>query len=72
MRRRKYKIEIGEKFYWSDRNLYHIVNMFNDEDEEFVVMKTYVQCKKNWVYEVVSMDLLKWWFGSGCFKELNK
>lgn len=30
MSRKKYQIEVGEKFYWSDRRLYHIINIFVD------------------------------------------
>lgn len=69
---KKYKIESGTKFHWSDRKLYHIVLIFTDAGEESIVMKTYDNYRKYWIYKVVSMDLMKWWFSSKCFKEVNK
>jgi len=71
-RRRVYKIEVGENFYWSDRDLWHIVHIFDDGDDTMVVMKSWAKYKKRWVYQVVSKELIEWWFQSGCFKEVNK
>lgn len=72
MSRKKYKIEVGEKFYWSDRNLHHIVHIFNDEDYTMVVMKYWNKYRKCWYYQTVHKELVEWWFQSGCFKEVNK
>ncbi len=71
-RYRVYNIEVGEKFYWSDRNLYHIVHIFNDEDDTMVVMKFWNKYRKNWHYETVHKELVEWWLSSNCFKEVNK
>ena len=46
MSRKKYQIEVGEKFYWSDRRLYHIINIFVDGCDILVTMKTWSKSKK--------------------------
>lgn len=71
-KRRVYKIEEGEKFYWSDRNLYHIVHIFNDGDYTMVVMKSWNKYKNRWYYETVHKETVEWWLSSSCFKEVNK
>ena len=71
-RRRVYKVEVGEKFYWSDRNPYSIVHIFNDGDDTMVVMKSWNKYRKRWHYETVYKETVEWWFQSGCFKEVNK
>ena len=71
MRKKTYKIEIGEKVYWSDRKLHTIVHIFNDGDDTMVVMKSWNKYRKRYYYEVVSKELVEWWFSSDCFKEVN-
>ena len=72
MSRKKYQIEVGEKFYWSDRRLYHIINIFIDGFHSLVTMKTWSKYKKRWSYVTVEKDLVEWWFSSNSFKEVNK
>ena len=72
MKRKVYKIEEGEKFYWYDRDLWHIVHIFNDNDDTMVVLKSWSKYKQRWCYQVSSMDNLQWWFSSSSFKEVNK
>ena len=72
MSRKKYQIEVGEKFYWSDRRLYHIINIFVDGCDILVTMKTWSKSKKRWNYMTVDKDLVEWWLSSNCFKEVNK
>ena len=71
-KRRVYKIKVGEKFYWYDRDLWHIVHIFNDGDDEMVVLKSWSKYKQRWCYQVSSIETLNWWFSSQTFKEVNK
>lgn len=71
-KRKVYKIEVGEKLYWSDRNLWHIVHIFNDGEDTMIVMKAWSKYKQRWMYQVAHRELVDWWIHSKCFKEVNK
>ena len=71
-KRRVYNIQVGESFYWSDRKLWHIVHIFEDDGSTMVVMKSWTKYKCRWMYQVVDKEVVEWWFQSGCFKEVNK
>lgn len=68
----RHTVEVGKKFYWSDRDLWHIVHIFIDGDDTMVVLKSWSKYKKRWCYQVTYKEVLEWWFSSDCFKEVNK
>ena len=45
-------IEVGSKFRWYDRDLWHIIDIFQDGDEEMIVLKSWAKYKHRWIYQV--------------------
>lgn len=45
-------IEVGSKFRWYDRDLWHIIDIFQDGDEEMIVLKSWAKYKNRWIYQV--------------------
>ena len=70
-RKKIYKVEVGEKFHWYDRDLWHIVNIFNEGQSTLVVLKSWSKYKNRWCYQVTGKGDIEWWFQSECFKEVN-
>lgn len=73
MARKKQPLEIkpGVKFHWYDRDLWHIVHIFQDGDYTMVVLKSWAKYKNRWVYEVADKEVIEWWLESKAFKEVN-
>lgn len=65
------EIKVGAKFHWWDRDLWHIVNIFQDGDDTMVVLKSWAKYRKHWCYKVEYEELLKYFFESESYKELN-
>lgn len=45
-------IEVGSKFHWYDRDLWHIIDIFQDGDEEMIVLKSWAKYRNRWIYQV--------------------
>lgn len=45
-------IEVGSKFHLWDRNLWHIIDIFQDGDEEMIVLKSWAKYRNGWIYQV--------------------
>ena len=71
MGKRTYKIEVGEKFHWYDRDLWHIINIFQHDNETFVVLKSWAKYKNRWVFKVDTKESIEWWFSTHVFNEVN-
>ena len=56
------EIKVGAKFLWWDRDLWHIINIFEDNGEEMVVLKSWAKYKQRWVYQVESKEALEYFF----------
>ena len=56
------EIKVGSKFHWWDRDLWHIINIFEDEGTELVVLKSWAKYKQRWVFKVDFKDNLDWYF----------
>lgn len=70
--KRKPEIKVGEKFYYYDRDLWHIVNIFQDGDDTMVVIKSWAKYKNRWCYKVEYKEGLEWFFQeSKIYKEVN-
>jgi len=66
------EIKVGEKFHYYDRDLWHIVNIFEDGEYTMVVIKSWAKYKARWCYKVEHKETLEWWFNeSKTYKELN-
>ena len=71
--KKKLEIKVGEKFYYDDRDLWHIVNVFQDGENTMVVIKSWVKYKKHWCYRVEHKETLDWFFNeSKLYRELNQ
>lgn len=66
------EIKVGAKFHWWDRDLWHIINVFEDDGETLVVLKSWAKYKHRWVFKVDSKENIEWFFSSGMFGECNK
>ncbi len=65
------EIKVGEKFHYYDRDLWHIVNIFQDGEDTMVVIKSWVY-KNRWCYKVEYKETLEWYFSeSKMYKEVN-
>ena len=63
--KKKFKIpdiKVGAKFYWWDRDLWHIIHIFEDEGTELIVLKSWAKYKQRWVFKVDFKDNLDWYF----------
>lgn len=45
-------IKVGDKFHYTDRDLWHVVNIFDDKDYKLIVIKSWSKYKQRWVYKV--------------------
>ena len=55
------EIKVGSKFHWWDRDLWHIIHIFEDEGTELVVLKSWAKYKQRWVFKVDFKDSLDWY-----------
>ena len=58
--KKKPEIKVGTKFHWWDRDLWHIINIFEYEGSELVVLKSWAKYKNRWVFKVDSMENIQW------------
>lgn len=65
-KKRPLEIKVGQKFRWYDRDLWYIVNIFQDNGEDFIVLKTWAKYKNRWIYMVESRYIMEY-----CFEEYN-
>lgn len=66
------EIKVGEKFHYYDRDLWHIVNVFQDGEDTMVVIKSWAKYKNRWCYKVEYKETLEWYFNeSKMYKEVN-
>ena len=49
---KKPEIKVGSKFHWYDRDLWHIIDIFQDGDEEMIVLKSWAKYRNRWIYQV--------------------
>lgn len=68
---RKPEIKVGEKFHWWDRDLWHIIDIFKDGDNEMIVLKSWAKYKNRWCYKVESREGLEWFLKSRTYDEVN-
>lgn len=64
-------IEVGSKFRWYDRDLWHIVNIFQDKEDTMIVIKSWAKYKNRWCYQVVFKEELEWFFSRHLYDEVN-
>lgn len=64
-------IEVGSKFRWYDRDLWHIINIFEDGGKELVVLKSWAKYKNRWVFKVDFKENLEWFFSRDLYDEVN-
>lgn len=66
------EIKVGAKFHYYDRDLWHIVNIFQDGEDTMIVMKSWAKYKNRWCYKVEDKEILEWFFNeSKVYKEVN-
>ena len=56
------EIKVGQKFRWYDRDLWYIVNIFQDNGEDLIVLKSWAKYRAYWIYKVESRDTMEYWF----------
>ena len=64
MPRKKKPLEsnVGQKFRWYDRDLWYIVNIFQDNGEDLIVLKSWAKYKNRWTYRVESRYIMEYYF----------
>lgn len=65
-RKKQLEIKVGQKFRWYDRCLWYIVNIFQDNGEDLIVLKSWAKYKNRWIYRVESRYIMEY-----CFEEYN-
>ena len=60
--KKKLEIKSGQKFRWYDRDLWYIVDLLKDGDQELVVLKSWARNKSYWVYKVELKETMEYWF----------
>ena len=56
------EIKVGQKFRWYDRDLWYIVNIFQDNGEDLIVLKSWAKYKNRWTYRVESRYIMEYYF----------
>ena len=69
--KKKPEIKVGAKFHWWDRDLWHIINIFEDGEYTMVVLKSWAKYKNRWVYKVDYKENIEWFFDR-FFDECNQ
>ena len=72
MKKKRPEIKVGAKFHWWDRDLWHIINIFEDDGCTLVVLKSWAKYKQRWVFKVDSKENIEWFFSGSMFSECNK
>ena len=52
------EVKIGKTYHWCRRK-YHIVSIFEDCGEQYMVVKTWNKWRQWWSYSVESVDILE-------------
>ena len=52
------KVEIGKTYYWNRRK-YHIVLLFEDCGERYMVVKTWNKYRQWWSYSIEYVEILE-------------
>jgi len=58
---KKKKIKVGFKFHYYDRDLWHVVNLFKDNDRDYAVIKSWAKYKQRWLYKVQRVEWILWY-----------
>lgn len=59
----------GDKFYYTDRDIWHVIDVVKDGDDRLVIIKSWSKYKKRWCYKAEHIEVLAWWLSgrpSGC------
>lgn len=66
------EIKVGAKFHWWDRDLWHIINIFEDDGETLVVLKSWAKYRQKWIFKVDFKENIEWFFSRNLFDECNE
>ena len=66
------EIKPGLKFRGWDRDLWHVVALFEDSGEELVVIKSWAKYTQHWVYRVKVKEVLQEWLECKTRKAVEK
>ena len=71
-RKKKPEIKVGTKFHWYDRDLWHIINIFEHDGHTMVVLKSWAKYKNRWTFAVSYRENIEWFLNSQLYDEINK
>jgi hypothetical protein len=61
MAKKSNEIKPGLRYRGHDQDPWYVVNLFEDNGETLVVVKSWAKHRRHWIYKVEMKDLLQEW-----------